>query len=91
MFDGYALLQRITQITGNGLIIPRAMVPSTGKDVPYNALLTIAARAGENYCAFNLAMLNEMLRDCLCELYPAFRNAYPTPEFSFDVIRCRYA
>lgn len=41
-FEGYALLQRITQKTGFGLVNPRALVPSTGDDVHYNAWLTIA-------------------------------------------------
>lgn len=35
--DIYALMQRITQKTGYGLINPRALVLSTGKDVRYNA------------------------------------------------------
>lgn len=90
-FDSYALLQRITQLPGYGLINLRAVVPSTGDDVRYNAWLTIAGPAGENYCDFNFAMFNKMLRDIFRELYPAFRNAYSTPDQLFDLIRRRYA
>lgn len=87
-FDGDALLQRVTQKTGYGLINLRALGPFTGEDVRYNAWLTIAEPAEENYCAFNFAMFNKMLRDCFRKLYPAIRNAYPTPDLSFDFI-CR--
>lgn len=83
-FDSYALVQRITQKTNYGYINPRALVPSTGDDAPYNAWLTIEGPAGQNYCILNLVMLNGMLRECFRELYPAFRNAYPTPDLSFD-------
>lgn len=36
-------------------------------------------------------MSNEMLRDCFSELYPAFRQAYPTPDLSFYYLRRRFA
>lgn len=36
-FDGYAVLQRITQRTIYGLIKSRALIPFTGDDVRYNA------------------------------------------------------
>lgn len=36
-------------------------------------------------------MFNKMLHDIFRELYPAFRNAYSTPDQLFDLIRRRYA
>lgn len=89
-FNGHALLQRITQKTGQGLINLRALISSTRDDVSYNALLTIAEHAEENYCAFNLAIFNKMLCDFLSELYSAFNSAYPMPNLSFDYTRRQY-
>lgn len=69
-FDDNALLKCITQKTCY------ILVSSTYEDILYNALITIAGPAGENYCAFNQEMFNEMLRECFRELYPPF--ATPT-------------
>lgn len=77
--------------TGYGLLNPCAFIPSTGDKVRYNDLLKITGPARENYCAVNVAMFNEMLLDSFREMNPAFRNAYPTPDFSFHFFRRRNA